>query len=409
MRHVASLALLRWALPTLVLLAGPAAAQAPSRGWLPREVHPITGVSQAQRAEAMANIDRIERILKRVPEVADPSGFEIQPVIAGGARQIGPGFDAAPLAGSVIEYNIGLRYYRPSKAIAGEGGTCLAVTVNRRTDGRLQDATGRVIYIEGDRGRPSTKPTISDSRIPHAVQVYGELWNVPRERSAVDVLFVTAGELPWKPVSREEFYRANLFEHEGAKGEKVADVRKAMAKTPYQEWMEGAAQRKQEREATLAQMKGILPAADIARTRQTLEASERDVTERLRRSEPEHRERGNEALAKVSVVGDNMRAELAAMSEAERRMPAYITDALDRGPNATGWRLTTDEAPPAWRVLTPNYDFYRARRSPSEVRSVSVSIRMSQSCLAPKIQASLWQAYHKLDWGAFNALLVQPR
>jgi hypothetical protein len=28
---------------------------------------------------------------------------------------------------------------------------------------------------------------------------------------------------------------------------------------------------------------------------------------------------------------------------------------------------------------------------------------------SPKIQAALWQAFHKLDWGAFNNLLERPR
>ena len=396
-------------LVALALSAPVVAVQSQSRGWLPRDVHAISGVTAAQRAEAMATIDRIERILKQVPELATANGYEIQPIIAGGARQIGPGFDATPLAGSVIEYNIGLMFYRPTKAVAGEGSTCLAVTVNRRLEGRLNDAQGRAIVIEGDRGKPSTDPSISDFRLPHATQVLGELWNVPRERSFVDVLFVTAGDLPWKPVSREEFYQANLFEQEGAKGEKVAEVRDALKKTPYQEWMEGATQRKKEREETIAQLTGVLPAAEIAQTRKRLEDSEREMTERLKKDEPQHRERNAEAMTKVSLMGDAMRAELAAMSVAERRMPAYINNALTEGPNATGWRLTTDESPPAWRVLTPNYDFYRARRSPVEVRSVSVNIGISRTCLASNIQQALWQAYHKLDWAAFNNLLVQPR
>lgn len=394
---------------TLTLSAQVVDAQSQSRGWLPREVHAITGVTAAQRAEAMATIDRIERILKQVPELATPDGYEIQPIIAGGARQVGPGFDDTPLAGSVIEYNIGLRYFRPTKAIAGEGGTCLGVTVNKRLEGRLTDARGRAIFMENDRGKLNTNPDISDFRLPRATQVYGELWNVPRERSFVEVLFVTAGELPWKPVSREEFYQATLFDLEGAKGEKLADTREALKKTPYQEWMEGAAQRKKEREETIAQLVGVLPASEIEKTRQTLEASDRDVTERLKKDEPLHRERNTEALAKTSGPGDNIRAELAAMSAQERGMPAYINNALDHGPIATGWRLTTSEAPPAWRVLTPNYAFYRARRSPVEVRSVTVNIGISMTCLTPKIQQALWQAYHKLDWVSFNNLLEQPR
>jgi hypothetical protein len=104
-----------------------------------------------------------------------------------------------------------------------------------------------------------------------------------------------------------------------------------------------------------------------------------------------------------------MNAELLRMSPEERRMPTYINGALDSGPVATGWRLTADETPPAWRVLTPDYDFYRARRSPVEVRSIQVHISMTQTCLAPAIQHALWQAYHTLDWDALNQALERPR
>jgi hypothetical protein len=372
-------------------------------------VHAIRGVSPAQRAEAMATLDKIVRLLKQVPELASPDGYEILPIIDGGNHQIGPGESATPLAGSVVEYSIGLMHFRPTRAIAGEGRTCVGVAVNKTVQTSQRDATGNGIYIEGDRGKPSTNPNISDGRVPHATQVYGELWNVPREQSGVEVLFVTAGELPWKPVSRETYYRAILLEREGAGGEKMAAFREGLKKTPYQEWMDGAAERKREREASYAQLVGILPAAEIEKTRQQQEAIEREVTERLKKDERQHREQNSAALAGSFGMRDSILAELAKMTPEERAMPTYINGALTEGPNATGWRLTTDDAPPAWRVLTPNYDFYRARRSPVEVRSVSVNIGIAGTCLAPKIQAALWQAFHKLDWNSFNNLLEQPR
>lgn len=398
-----------WCPLALALSTQVVAAQDQSRGWLPREVHAIRGVSPAQRVEAMATLDKIVRLLKQVPELANPDGYEILPIIDGGNRQEGPGSEATPLPGSVVEYGIGLRHHRPTRAIAPEGSVCIGVTVNQRQHARMRDAQGRGIYIEGERGKPSTNPNISDSRVPHATQVYGELWNVPRERSSVEVLFVTAGELPWKPVSRETFYQATLLEQEGKNGEKMAEFRAGLKTTPYEEWIKGAAQRKKDREASFAQLAGIVPAAEIEKLRQTQENTEREVTERLKKDEEQHRDQNATALTKSFGMRDGMQAELAQMTPDERRMPTYINNALTEGPNATGWRLTTDEAPPAWRVLTPNDDFYRARRSPVEVRSISVSIGMSRTCLAPKIQAALWKAFHTLDWGAFNNLLEQPR
>lgn len=60
-------------------------------------------------------------------------------------------------------------------------------------------------------------------------------------------------------------------------------------------------------------------------------------------------------------------------------------------------------------MLTPNYDFWRARRSPVEVRTITVHLSMTLTCLSPKIQQALWQAYHELDWTAINNLLEAPR
>ena len=96
------------------------------------------------------------------------------------------------------------------------------------------------------------------------------------------------------------------------------------------------------------------------------------------------------------------------MTPAERAMPAYINNALDQGPVATGWRLTTNEAPPAGRVLTPNFEFWRTRRSPVDVHSLNVQFSISGTCLAPNIQQALWRAYHSLDWAALRALVEHP-
>ena len=63
------------------------------------------------------------------------------------------------------------------------------------------------------------------------------------------------------------------------------------------------------------------------------------------------------------------------------------------------------------RVLTPNYDFWRARRSPVEVRDIEVHISAIVGCCnppPPPIHNALWQTYKKLDWRALAALLDQP-
>jgi hypothetical protein len=382
------------------------AASLPLPGWLPREVRPIDGITASQRVAAMATLEKIERILQQVPELARPDGFEILPVILGGARQHGPGQKTMP--GSVVEYILTLVIYAPTRA-AGGGCGCISVRVNPTVSGRMYDAQGRDIYIEAERGKPSSRPEISDVRVPHATQVYGELWNVPRERSFVDVLFVTAGELPWRQVTREEFYQASLLELEGANGERQADVSASFAKTRYQEWSEGATERRKTREQVLIEAAKFQTPAEVEKLRQTLETTEREVTDQLKKSEADDRERNQNALVALHGPGDSMRAELERMSPTERAMPAYINNALSEGPIATGWRLTSDPAPPAWRVLMPNYDFWRARSSPVEVRSINVHIGVGGTGLRPNVHRALWQTFQQLDWGAINALLETPR
>jgi hypothetical protein len=85
-----------------------------------------------------------------------------------------------------------------------------------------------------------------------------------------------------------------------------------------------------------------------------------------------------------------------------------VNNALTTGPLVAGYRLTSDAASPAWHVRTPDYAFWRFRRSPVEVRSIRISIGISGTCQQPAIQAALWSAWQQLDWAAFQQLLVAP-
>lgn len=119
-----------------------------------------------------------------------------------------------------MQYGFQLMAFRPTRAIAGEGGACVSVKVNGRQmgPGGMRDEKGRPIY------------------------------------------------------------RTILFDQERAHGGTPAADRKPSRKTPCQMWMDGAARRKEEREASMAQLKGILPNEDIEKMRQAQETTEREVT-----------------------------------------------------------------------------------------------------------------------------------
>ena len=388
-----SVLLLTAALPALVVAQRPPAS--PVRpGWLPAEQQFPPDVTAADRNTMMGVLRRVEQILLQVPALAAPDGFEIVPQFAGGYRLLGPG--DVQLPNGLIRYNVGLMMFAPSRAIAGEGRVCVSVIVNDNPPPEAhRGAGGFQIIVDGERGQP----------VPYATETYGGLPEAADERGGLGVRFVAAGPLPLRQVTREELINTLLFEVEG----RTSEVQTAFAKTPYQEWMDGAADRKREREETLTQLRGVLPAAEIEKTRQQLEASERDTTERLRKADADAGSRAEGARTSMGGLGDSLRATLKQMTPADRARPVYVNNALTEGPMALGYRLTNDAAPPSLRMLTPNWDFYRAGGNRLEVRSVGVTIASGGTCLNPKVRPALRQAAQKLDWGALNALLVRSR
>lgn len=61
--------------------------------------------------------------------------------------------------------------------------------------------------------------------------------------------------------------------------------------------------------------------------------------------------------------------------------------------------------PTVHRILTPNYDFWRARSSRVEVRTINVHLEGSA---APPVLNAIYQMYKNFDWGALAALIDQP-
>jgi hypothetical protein len=222
----------------LLLYAAPVGAQekaratAPRAGWGPNGETRISNVTPAQRAKAVAVLEDIERILLRVPDLAQPQGFGMSRDIYGGARRLGPGQTEQP--DYVFEYMLRFFFHAPG-GIAGHGSSqCLTVRVNQIADHgsrAIYDEHGRGIYTEERRGESS----------PFTTLVYGEL--SPTERSIVDVLLASGDGPSWKQVTREQYYQAVMLDIEGKNGEKVAKTRQALATTPYQEWIARADER----------------------------------------------------------------------------------------------------------------------------------------------------------------------
>lgn len=381
----------------LITGAWPAAhAQAPGPrpGWLPREVNTSRpGVGAAGVRIAMSRLEQLEQVFLQIPEIAQPKGFEIFARYTVGGRILHP--DDKPREGDVVGYRIQLMFAFPTWAIAGEGRDCISVMVNRPLTGDegswWEDAENRRIYTDQPRGKP----------MPLATQVYGAFNESPEDQSWLNVLFTSGGELPYRNITRDEYYASSLSWDETGLGMRRGEDRQAAQRSPYQEWLAGAAQRKQERDELFRNLAGSVSAAELAQMRKLAEDQERDIGESLKNAEPDD-QTGSSAYA------EGLRAERARQTPAQLRLPALFGGDDDRL-GASGRNLTDRDGPGVLRVLTPNYDFWRARRSPVEVRSIEVKLLGTGTCSAPDVKKALFAASQKVDWAAFHRMLDVPQ
>ena len=215
------------------------------------------------------------------------------------------------------------------------------------------------------------------------------------DESLAYVTLTTGGKSPWKSVTREQYLRALIFNAEGKNGEKETALRKSLQKTAYEQWLDEAAERKKNRDAALAAVASQGRAA-IDELRKTLEQTEREVTEQLKAQDAEERKRNQGYLAAPSV-GDGLRAQIAAMSPAQRASPATT--------GAVGGALLAPDDPQAHRVLTPDMDFWRVRKTPTQVHGIRVAFATAHACAHPDVQRAVWQTYHSLDWSALKRIV----
>ena len=365
-------------------------------GWLPPIVDMGPNLTGANRAAALARLESIQRLLKQVPEFAHPDGFEIRASFTGHRNRTGLG--NSEHADYVIQYLYRVNFFSPSlaKNKYAIGAIIFAINADESMHGEL-DPQGRVIFVEERRW-----PLVPFSVATYGVSASGTL--NAGEDFTLWTWFTPGAELPWSAVSREDYYNSLIGSVEGNNGEKLAEYKKATEKTPYQGWLAEAPRRKKEREETLKALAQMQAPAEVAKLRKTLEDVEHDTGEELKKSESQDREDAKTAFKPTN----DMRAELNRMTPAQRKLPAIV----DMDPARTEWRATgvsmrdrDTVTATVRRVLTPKYDFWRARRSIVEVRTINVYFEASST---PAVQNAVYQAVKKFDWRALAALVDQP-
>jgi len=354
---------------------GPEAKASPRPGWHPRDLFTDDRTPAADRAVIEKNLAAAEALVVRIPGYAVPRGFEVTPWWA---------FHSAKSRGRLRDYQFQIHAHVPSKKAAA-GGWASAFRahfnpdIRQLTVGDAKEADGQSIYFE----RPRSALAYG------ATAVYGTFGEI--NAPGIHVLFTAHDESPMLPVSRERDLRAMIFEFEGNDPEELKRRHAAAARTPYEEWMSGAGQRKKEREETLV---SIDDKAQAAKMRAQIEKMERDVTEGLKKREVLDRQSLSGTVGSSSP-GDQLRAQIAAMTPGERASQGWVI----------ARQLVPAGTPGAQALVKENPAFYRARGSPFEPRAILVY--MPSEVYTTVMGATQVQLYREFDWAALKRLLDQ--
>ncbi len=347
-------------------------------GWQPRwsMIEARGGLlTAAERSEMVRRLLAIERCFSKPM----PSGSRVDSKFRPGCWG-----EASRREQSLARYGFYLQAWHQTMKISGEGPVPIGVRINPE---HVAMAEGGGL---GDQEILSEFP-VGDP-IPGATVVYtvGHLPDrIYKKFTATDpgtirVLLTSGGESPWIPVSAERFMQAAIS--------KFDDGKKA-PQTPYELWMSRAAQRRNDYEAMVA---AIPDKVQASKMREKFEKTEREVTASLKKSEASDQKE----FSKLSVVADRIRAQLAAMTPAQRAADFWsLGDLKPVPPNTPGAR----------RIVSPKPGFYRMNRSPLEIRAILVTMQIEGMDGSRELDHGVHEAYTNLDWAALARMLEPAR
>lgn len=365
---LASVALVAGLIPLSAGTAQSASSSQPPRlkpGWYVRS-HYLNDPPAALRAIFERNLTAAEQLITSTSAYARPAGFEAQAHWVAQPRA---------LPGGLRTYWVQIQPYVPDWiSTAGGSSVLVQIVFNPEpgyvSDGVVKSETGETYFHE--------RPRSAEYGTPF---VYGK-FGVPN--TSLRVLFTARDQDPTLPVSREEYLRARIHELDG--DGQLKEAQAAVAKTTYQAWMDGAAERKKEREEVVAAMPDRESAAKM---RATLEKAEQDLAEGLKKNEP--RDADNVRAMRGFDPSRILRDELAALTPQERASQAWVG----------GTTLMPAGTPNARRVIRANPAVYRMRVSPAEPRAILVVLHEPMRAM----KAVHEQFHREFDWAALRKLL----
>jgi len=373
------------ALTVMWLASNSTGAQAPITSCGPDDVVPwwprfnanggAETLTAAERKTVEARLTAVEALVRKSP-YATPHGFAVEPWF--NIHEITDRTQLYPYGFDVVTKN------RCSKYDEGQGHLIVKFNPDPLAwslgDRPVIDERGDALYME----RPRREAILGSTA------TFGGFLEENTNTSAFYLLFTTANESPVLPVSREEYLRYKIFEHEGNDGEKLKAVTAAASKTPYERWVEDAPERKKRNEELFAII-ARNSAEQAAKTRAEMEKLEQAEAEKLRRSDASDREEQAKDLAGYKAVGDGYRARIAAMNPQERSSQALLV----------GDDLVPPGTKDAYMIVRKNPAFYRTRTSPVEARAILVSMPGGYKELRPQQE----QLYKQFDWAALKKMV----
>jgi hypothetical protein len=343
--------------------------------WWPRRVFDTYNATSASERAAMGPVLSAVEALVRKTSYGTPRGFAVRPAWSAGWSQASRTGLQSYEFGTVILW---------ACSIYDEHGSDLTVTFNPNPqswsegDRPMEDENGDGLYFERVRSEP----------LFGATATYGHFEEENTE--GLFVLFTAGGESPTVPVTQEEYLRALILLLEGKNQEKVKKVLEFASKTQYQRWLEDAPARKKRHEEMLLGIAQVDP-SKVAEVRADLEKADRVAGETLKKEEPLEREQLDKAIAGATAPGDKLRAQIAAMTSAERASPAW----------AFGGDLVPAGAPNANAVVRIRPAFYRNRTSRVEVHAILVRMPGARR----EMKALHHQLFREFDWAALKRMV----
>jgi hypothetical protein len=369
----------------------PPAAQARRQGWRPWYYsYDATGLTPAERRAITDRASAYERLFVVRDSLIRPQGFEATSHVFGG---LGPAGRLGQWGYNIIFFD-GIGHEGPSLLWAYENVLARNVWTVDSGAADFKDGQGE-IYRERPKGSPLPG-------LPAGATVFGALTfdSTESRDNVVQVLLTADGELPWSDVSRERLL--NMFITEAAAA--VETDRQALSQTTYQRWLSDAPRRRQEREQMLVAITAI-DKAQAATVKAEMEKGEQATGESLKQNDATERAQWSQALAADTARLTQRRAELAAMSPAERAVAAWV----DAGSGGTS-KLVAPGAPGASHLIADKPDYYRVRGSRLEARSLLIGFRLTNAKPGDRLQGDLFDravsdAYRAFDWAAASRLL----